>query len=260
MARVEMVLKGGHAQVEDRYTGYYSDQHGRTYTCNMSRKSGGPADYPSPTNWTAPMSPQFLRGFFVPPSQYRMLRMPEGAPMSVDIDYDKWISDLNAGMAHFDQSKTDVINRQADGFEAIRLMENPPPSLMKIIGPAPFPPLEVVEEMADGDAWALGLSDVVPSWFTKAIEHQIIDTARATGLFQTWQLRELNKIERTHRKAAMSKAEQRQDAEALKDITAATKWPEFAKIGKAAGQTQEMVRENWKAHKSALDENFSGVR
>ena len=123
MARVEMVLKGGHAQVEDRYTGYYQDRHGRTYTCNMSRKSGGPSDYPNPTNWTAPTTPQFLRGFFVPPSQYRCLRMPEGAPMFVDVDYDKWISDLNSGMAHFDQSKTDVINRQADGFEAIRLME-----------------------------------------------------------------------------------------------------------------------------------------
>lgn len=260
MARVEMVLKGGHAQMEDRYTGYYSDRHGRTYTCNMSRKSGSPADYPNPTSWTAPTTPQFLRGFFVPPSQYRLVRMPEGAPMFVDIDYDKWISDLNAGMAHFDQSKTDVINRQADGFEAIRLMENPPPSLMKIIGPAPFPPLEVVEEMADGDLWALGLSDVVPSWFTKAIEHQIIDTARATGLFQTWQLRELNKIERTNRKAAMSKAEQKRDALVDASVTASTTWAEFSKIGKAAGQDRLDVRENWKAHKSALDENFSGVR
>lgn len=244
MARVEVVLKGGHAQVEDRYIGYLSDQHGRTWTGIFSKKSGDPSDYPTPTRWTAPLSPQFLRGLFVPPSQYRKIDRPEAKAASVLIDYDAWMTDLQAAQAHHDQTKVDVINHQAQGFDAIRLMEDPPASLLNIIGPGPFPPIEVVEEMSAGDAWALGQSDVIPSWFTEALQKQIVHTARQTGLFQTWQLRELTKAERVERKRKMGRP--------AIDITAQTTWPEFLKSASAMGKSRAEASEDWKVHKDSL--------
>lgn len=256
MARVEVVLKGGHAQVEDRYTTFLQDQHGRTFTLNMSRKGGGDAGVPSPTRWTAPLSPSHLRGLFLPDAQYRVTVHPEAAPVHLHIDYDKWISDLQAAQGHHDQTKVDVINHQAQGFDAIRLMENPPPSLLKIIGPGPFPPIEVVEEMANGDDWALGKTDVVPAWFTQNLHDQIVATARQTGLMQTWQLRELAKAERVERKRALAAGDPalaKKQAVADLSITADTKWPQFRQIGKAAGKSDAEISEDWRLHKESLE-------
>ena len=250
MARVEVKQEGGHLQVEDRYTSYLNDGQGRTWTGIFSRKSGSPADYPTPTGWTSPQTPQYLRGLFLPPEQYRTIVRPEGKPMSIAIDYDRWISDLNAGQASYEQTKRDVINKQADGYDAIRLMEDPPKALLDIIGPGPFPPLEVVERMADGDEWALGISAVIPEWFTPEMESVIKHTARQTGLFQTWQLRELNKRERTGRQ----KVVETREAEAVEsgDLTERTKWPMFLKAGTKAGKTREEISIDWRAHKDAI--------
>lgn len=253
MAKVEVKLEGGHAQVEDRYTGWLNDQHGRTWTGSFSKRGGTPTDAMNPTRWTAPQSPQWLRGLFVPPEQYRQVVRAEAAPLALHIDYDGWIATLNAAQAHFDQTKIDVINHQAQGFDAIRLMEHPPASLLRILGPSPFPPLEVVERMAEGDAWALGKSDEVPAWFTKTLEQEIVHTGRATGLFQTWQLRELNKVERAGRKAADQEAIAVAEAAAdPMELSAHTTWPQFWKIACAAGKTIKEAAEDWKIHKEAL--------
>lgn len=260
MARVEVKMEGGHAQVLDRYPAYFNDEQKRTWSVNMSKKSGAPADYPTPTRWTAPLSPTYLRGLFVPPPQYRKVIAPEGEPMHIRIDYDGWISDLQVAEQHHDQTKVDVINHQAQGFDAIRLMENPPQALLKIIGPGPFPPLEVIEYMAEGDAWALGLTEKVPGWFTKAMHDQIVHTARMTGLMQSWQMREVTKAERSSRRAFLPDdgagyvakvLTPKQEARAA--ITAETKWPAFRGIYRKRRMADAEIGVLWKEHRDTLE-------
>ncbi len=259
MARVEVVLKGGHAQVEDRYTAYQQDQHGRTWTGNMSRKAGDAAGQWTPTRWTSPQSPSWMRGLFVPPSQYVAMEKPEGEPTRIKIDYDRWLSELGARAGAHEGEKREIIRKMTDGYDAVKQMENPSPALLEMVGPGPFPPMIVVEEMAAGDPWALGLTDEKPSWFTDALEAQIVHTCRMTNLFQNYQLRDLAKYERAKRQHVLSAKDQKREAagEAKKatvgEITADTKWPAFLKIMSRSGLNMKDAAEKWKEHKDSLE-------
>jgi hypothetical protein len=259
MARVEVVLKGGHAQVEDRYVGFQNDKQGRTWTGIMSRKGGDATDRWTPTRWTAPTTPSWLRGLFIPPSQYVKLARPEGAASYIDVDYDGWLADIGARTGSHENEKREIIRKMTDGYDAVKQMETPSPALLEMVGPGPFPPLIVVEEMAAGDLWALGLSDEKPSWFTEALEAQIIHTARMTNLFQAHQLRDLAKYERAKRQHTLGAKDAARVAKGetpkAKDgeITAKTTWSQFLKIGRRSGKTMEECAEDWKDHKNSLE-------
>jgi hypothetical protein len=196
MAVVKNQEKGKHLQADSRRVDYFRDQHGRVWWAQVDKRTGDPVESLNTYKWSAPQTPAYLNGMFTPPEQYRMIVRSPGSPAELHIDYDAWIADWNQHYTRWDQARVDITNKMTDGFDAIKQLETPSPTIRRIVGPGPYPPLEIIQQMAEGDEWALGKTEDIPAWFTQEIHDDLVTTARQTRLFSPKALRMLGKVQR----------------------------------------------------------------
>lgn len=202
------------ARRDQRRQAFYTDQHGRMYSTQVDTRTGDPAEALSPIGWTAPMAPRWASGLFVPPSEVLVPRTT-GYGNEVEVDYDKWLGMLEEGERLYEQRAQQVASALTANY--LDLLQNPTPAFLQAMGPRPFPSIEVVQAMKDGDPWALGETDEVPDWASDDLLAQIKSAARAGGLLKASALREMREDERRARVGGRGLAAVEQYAEAPKD-------------------------------------------
>ena len=163
------MFAGVKGQEEQRRVETFLDQHGREYVANVEIKTGDPCEVLRPIGWNAPQAPSWFAGQLMPPECYlklvpRMLRARKG--YQIEIDYTRWLTDLDTRDEEYRQKKYDLVRGMAGGADVSALAENPPPVIRDLLGVAPFPPRVLVEAMRAGNKWALGLSETVPAKVT----------------------------------------------------------------------------------------------
>ena len=121
-----------------------TDQHGRKWFANIEKASGGPCgvvqqmfDVPYPA--------------LVAPQKY--LTFPVDQPGRVVIDYDAWYGDQKARETEWENQRLDTVANLPGGAQN--------PLLPRLLGPRPMSS-KVVKAMQQGNAWALGFSEVRP--------------------------------------------------------------------------------------------------
>lgn len=159
-------------QENRRFTDFFFDQHRREYIVNCEIGMGTPPTTDPidmvPRSWTAPIEPTWARGMFVPPLDdhdiVRVLTRKERAERGhhILIDYTAWLQKLDRLTEQYRQRVAEIAQNMSGGVNTLQLLENPTPELQRYVGPPPFPPRQLVEAMAAGNPWALGLSADVP--------------------------------------------------------------------------------------------------
>lgn len=193
----------GFPQADNRRPEFFRDQHGRSWYATVENKSGEPAESPKPFNWTAPAAPSWAAHLLVPPEDVRTIRRVRGEPLSIYLDYDTWLAKLEQRNVEFRQHAYAVARQLSGGLNVEAAMRTP--DVMQQIGPSPYPAIEFVQAMVDGDAWALGLTTEVPAW-AETLLTELKFQARAAGLLSTEAVRELNEADRKAMLAALQPA------------------------------------------------------
>ncbi len=163
MALVQPQVVGRFPQADNRHPEFYRDHLNRVWHATAGAK-GEPESALQPFGWTAPLSPEWAKGLLLPPAEYVKVRREIGQPARVDILIDKWIGLMENRQAEYEEFQHGVVSALSGGINVPSLLDNPPPRIEKEFGPGPFPGLEFVQMVADGDPWANGLTDVVPAW------------------------------------------------------------------------------------------------
>lgn len=134
----------------------FTDQHGRQYGAVIEGATGaptGPIDFlhRTPAGNLPPWIPAGKYLVFDPVNQGRLT-----------IDYAQAVADREAEIADWRQLLVKFATASG-GTRAIEEIESPSPGMILMIGPKPEGP-EIVEAASQGNKWALGFSDAMPSW------------------------------------------------------------------------------------------------
>lgn len=156
-------------QEESRRVDHFIDQHGREYVSNVEKETGDPCTT-LVALYTAPLGPDWFTGQLVPHEKYRKMvpqHLRARKRYQVEIDYAQWLADLDVRDEEWRQKLHDFARGAAKGgADIVAIVSDPPPVIKELAGAPPFPPRVLVEAMAAGNAWALGLDERVP---TKAV-------------------------------------------------------------------------------------------
>ena len=162
-------IKGQEAR---RFTDFFTDNHGRQYIGNCEIGLGTPPTTDPidlvPRGWTAPIEPAWAKGLFVPPLDDRdvvkVLNRQDRAKAGyqIHIDYPAWLQKLDRQNEWFKERVAEIAKNMSGGVNTLQLLKDPTPELLRYVGNPPFPPRELVEAMAAGNKWALGLSSEIP--------------------------------------------------------------------------------------------------
>jgi hypothetical protein len=181
------------ARRDARRQAFYQDQHGRQYVTQVDTRTGEPAEALAPIGWTAPVSPAWAQGLFVPPSEMLSPRQT-GYGYEVVVDYDKWLGMLEEQEGLYEMRAQQVARDLTANY--LDLLANPTPAFLSAMGPRPFPGIDVVQAMKDGEPWALGETEEVPAWVTAERLEELKRGARAAGLVSAEKLRAMREEER----------------------------------------------------------------
>jgi hypothetical protein len=110
-------------------------------------KTGHFCGQPTPDGWTAPLIPE---GPYV--------KIASSAELAIEIDYAGWISDLKSAHAEWTRAMR-AFAQSMYGDKMVEAEDHPPPALLAMVGPKPFP-LEPVIAASQGNKWILGFSAV----------------------------------------------------------------------------------------------------
>ena len=106
----------------------------------------------------------WAKGLLLPPPELVKVKREIGKPPIVDIMLDKWLALMENRQAEYEEFRHGVVSALSGGINVPSLLDNPPPRIAKEFGPSPFPGMEFVQMIADGDEWANGLTEEVPEW------------------------------------------------------------------------------------------------
>lgn len=152
-------------QRESRRLETFRDQHGRLYQANVEISTGDPCEVVQPLDgWRAPVAPDWASNFLFPPEDcLGMVPARERARVGyqIRVDYDRWLQKWDAAFDTWTARLVDFVHGMK-GVDIEATVNDPPPAVRQIIGPAPFPPREFIEAAAAGNAWALGLTPDMP--------------------------------------------------------------------------------------------------
>lgn len=171
-------------QENRRFTDFFTDQHGREYLGNCeighSTLPGVPPTTDPidlvPHGWTAPITPVWAQKLFLPPLDdheiVSLLPRAERAKKGyqIHINYVRWLQKHDERTEQWTQHLRDIVNKMSGGVNALQLLREPPPELVDYIGPLPFPPRELIQAMAAGNEWALGMSADIPAKAAEMLE------------------------------------------------------------------------------------------
>lgn len=163
MALVQPQVVGRFPQADNRHPEFYRDHLGRTWHATAGAK-GEPESALQPYGWTAPLWPVWAKGLLLPPPELVKVKREIGKPPIVDIMLDKWLALMENRQAEYEEFQHGVVSALSGGINVPSLLDNPPPRIAKEFGPSPFPGMEFVQMIADGDEWANGLTEEVPEW------------------------------------------------------------------------------------------------
>lgn len=151
--------KNQHPNVLDREYEFWTDQHGREWGAETSKRSDRPA---------GPMKP--AEGKWQPPvigglAETRRMRFGQDRKNKrrFEIDYATIIGEVREIEAQYTTNR-DRLGRTM--YKSEYNPKDPPAELLEIVGPAPMPPTRYWIACREGDEWALGLKPAkdVPSW------------------------------------------------------------------------------------------------
>lgn len=148
-------------QTTKRRSAIATDQHGREWGITIEVSTMAPVGTPNPTGWSPVELPGGRR--LQPPQKF--LEFDPVRIGTMVINYDGWINELEAASEQWEQQ----LANQAQGMygdKAADAMMDPPPALLRLAGPRPFP-VDLAEACRDGNPWALGVPKAKP---TKALE------------------------------------------------------------------------------------------
>ncbi len=182
-------------QADNRHTEFFEDHWGRGYMASVDKNGNDPIEDPKPVNWTAPQSPEWARGLLLTPGHLMKIERRVGKSPRVAIDFDKWLSEQENAEQTYRQWAINVTKKMSGGFNVTEMLQKPPQELREAIGVGPFPGVVFVQAIADGDPWALGLTEVVPAWAV-ALLPDLMAKARAGKLLSPTQMRKLAVEER----------------------------------------------------------------
>lgn len=173
-------------QAAKRTTQIWLDEFGRKWGAPVEKGIGEPVCGLSPMGWTAPLETpglEWLKGLFAPPSG-RVVRLGPDEPgeqRKVLIDWDGWIDQQEQNEMMMDQRGTEIAKKMAKD-DAIALVDKPTKAFLIERGPSPFPPVDIIQMMRDGDKWALGLEAKRPAWLTDLMLEDMLYSAQKGGL------------------------------------------------------------------------------
>lgn len=192
----------------DRRTEYFADQFGRTWEAVVDQ-TGAPCSGLQPFGWTAPLEhpdAPWLRGLFVPPGNLVHVKKRErGEAQRVHIDMDAWIAQQEQNHL-LRQNDAVRVAKQMAPQSFMELIKNPTPAFLQEMGPSPFPPLEVLQAMVEGDAWALGKDATIPAWAEDLLQDMLY-SANAMHLLRADIKRQILADQRRQRIARLGKVE-----------------------------------------------------
>lgn len=137
-------------QSRKRSYAIYTDQHGRQWGAIIENKTGDPC---------GPLEPQFhapvrvLDKFITVNSRQRKLQ----------IRYADIILDIQQANMAWEESLREYA-RKLYGMDAARMIQNPTPELLDMVGPRPIGQKEIWEAAMQGNKWILGFSSAKPAW------------------------------------------------------------------------------------------------
>ena len=144
MSALTARLKGGKSNADSRRNWIGKDQHGREWFANLDLRSGEPVGRIEPHGWGAPWYPD----------QKYILR--DGDFYNVVIDYERMIEDHVVAHREYEARQREVgLELHGQAYD-----EKKPTNAVKArVGQGPTP-LEIVVAMAQGNRYAIGLTDV----------------------------------------------------------------------------------------------------
>jgi hypothetical protein len=147
-----------HPQVLDRRIRVYTDQHGRKWVAQVSKRTDHPVEPLRPRGWSVP-----VKGG-LPPQRYLKVSLDPENANALTVDYGP-LSD--AYRASYEEWR---LERDRQGRAMLKSAYNPDApanEVLDVVGPEPFP-WQYWEACRnpelEGHEWALGLSDARPTW------------------------------------------------------------------------------------------------
>lgn len=131
-------------QQAERQGAIYTDQHGRPWETTFDLQALATCQAPMPWRWTAPVLP--------PPAYFQEFK---NRPLVFEINYSKWISDLEEREKEFRQATVELARKMDKDPDAQLVRE--------IMGKRPFP-ADMPRACRAGNRWALGF---VKDWATR---------------------------------------------------------------------------------------------
>lgn len=177
-------LFGALDQAKQRRGEFFRDQHGRNYSAWVENKTGEPTGGINHDQWTAPTTPLWCRGRLVPDTKYMKIVRTRG-PAAIEIDYAQWLADWDEADAMWRAGLKDLISKmQVDLQTMAKLRANPPLEVLEVIGKGPGErrPRQFIEAAMKGNKWALGQSDIVPTWAKPILDAWELLQPHETGI------------------------------------------------------------------------------
>lgn len=147
------------SQAEARSVDIWLDQWNRPWEVTIDHRSRKYA-------WVAAPIPRFKVPHFAlyPDQKY----VTNGGMGKVRIDTDTMLEDVRRSQKLYSELLMQVIQHNFPS-NALEVAQNPPPSVIQMLGSRPYPE-EFVRAMRAGNAWALGFSEEEPKWLTPALK------------------------------------------------------------------------------------------
>lgn len=137
-------------QSRKRSYAIYTDQHGRAWGAIIENKTGDPCG-PLEPQFRAPV--QALDKFITVNSRQRKLH----------IRYADIILDIAQAFTEWQESLRKYAVKMY-GMDASKMIQNPSPELLDMVGPGPIGQREIWEAAMQGNKWILGFSSAKPAW------------------------------------------------------------------------------------------------
>lgn len=137
-------------QSRKRSYAIYTDQHGRAWGANIENRTGDPCG-PLEPQFSAPV--QAMDRFITINSRQRKLI----------IRYADIILDIQQANQDWEASLREYA-RKMYGMDAAKMIQNPSPELLDVVGPPPRGQKEIWEAAMQGNKWILGFSSAKPAW------------------------------------------------------------------------------------------------
>lgn len=240
-------------QADKRHVEWFEDDMGRAWTASVDEK-GEPVEALQPSGWTAPLSPPWARGLLLPPAHIVSLRRERGRAPKVTLNTDRWLGELERAMTDYKKHAREIVKRLSGGTDVQRYLQAPTPEMIEEIGVGPFPGLAFVQAIADGDEWANGLTDVVPTW-AQGLLPGLLETARAGKLLSMDAMRSVATEERRAAIRAAEQLTQTTDAARAADRVAMRAEPvtyrDFVRHWSAQGKKMGEIGPMWADYKAS---------